>query len=69
MARSVGVLVRGGVDREVCTKAKGEGTIGSLATNHSPYFAPVIHPTVEAAVETLVVTTLAWLGKAVPGSE
>ena len=34
-----------------------------LPTNHSPYFAPVIHPTVETGVETLVVAALAWLGK------
>src|SRR5271170_5885373 len=53
----------GGVDRDVYAKAKRDGTIGKLPTNHSPYFAPVIHPTVETGVETLVVTALAWLGK------
>jgi len=53
----------GGVDRDVYAKAKKDGTIGKLPTNHSPYFAPVIHPTVEAGVETLVVAALAWLGK------
>jgi amidohydrolase len=52
----------GGVDRDVYAKAKKEGTIGTLPTNHSPYFAPVIHPTVESGVETLVVAALAWLG-------
>ena len=39
------------------------GTIGALPTNHSPHFAPVIHPTLETGVETLVVTALAWLRK------
>jgi hippurate hydrolase len=53
----------GGVDRDVYAKAKKDGTIGQLPTNHSPHFAPVIHPTVETGVETLVVTALAWLGK------
>jgi amidohydrolase len=53
----------GGVDRDVYTNAKKDSTIDALPTNHSPYFAPVIHPTVEAGVETLVVTALAWLGK------
>ena len=53
----------GGVDRDVYAKAKRDGTIGTLPTNHSPYFAPVIHPTVESGVETLVVAALAWLGK------
>ena len=53
----------GGVDRDMYAKAKRDGTIGALPTNHSPYFAPVIHPTVETGVETLVVAALAWLGK------
>jgi amidohydrolase len=53
----------GGVDRDVYAKAKRDGTTGALPTNHSPYFAPVIHPTVETGVETLVVAALAWLGK------
>ena len=53
----------GGVDRDVYAKAKNDGMIGTLPTNHSPYFAPVIHPTMEAGVETLVVAALAWLGK------
>jgi metal-dependent amidase/aminoacylase/carboxypeptidase family protein len=53
----------GGVDRDVYAKAKRDGTIGALPTNHSPYFAPVIHPTIETGVETLVVTTLAWLAQ------
>lgn len=53
----------GGVDRDVYAKAKTDGTIGQLPTNHSPHFAPVIHPTLETGIETLVVTTLDWLGK------
>ena len=53
----------GGVDRDVYAKARRDGTIGALPTNHSPHFAPVIHPTVETGVETLVVAAMAWLGK------
>jgi hippurate hydrolase len=53
----------GGVDSDVYAKAKEGGTVGTLPTNHSPYFAPVIHPTVESGVETLVVAAQAWLGK------
>jgi hippurate hydrolase len=59
----------GGVDRDVYAKAKRDGTIGALPTNHSPSFAPVIHPTVQTGVEALVVTALAWLGKAVLENE
>jgi hippurate hydrolase len=57
----------GGVDRDVYAKAKRDGIIGALPTNHSPHFAPVIHPTVETGVETLVVAALAWLGEAALG--
>lgn len=53
----------GGVNRDVYEKAKSDGKIGALPTNHSPHFAPVIHPTVETGVETLVVAALDWLGK------
>jgi len=31
--------------------------------NHSPYFAPVIQPTLDAGTEAIVVATLAYLGK------
>jgi hypothetical protein len=51
----------GGVDRDLYAKAKKDGTIGALPTNnHSPSFAPVIHPTVETGVEALVVSAQAW---------
>ena len=35
----------GGTDPEVYAKAKAEGRINELPVNHSPSFAPVIHPT------------------------
>ncbi len=53
----------GGADPDVYAKAKRDGTIGQLPTNHSPYFAPVIHPTLETGIETLVVAAQAWLRK------
>jgi hippurate hydrolase len=51
----------GGTDPEVYAKAKTAGKLSELPTNHNPRFAPVIHPTLEAGVETLVVASLAWL--------
>lgn len=51
----------GGTDPETYAKAKKSGTIADLPTNHNPRFAPVIHPTLEAGVETLVVAAHAWL--------
>jgi hippurate hydrolase len=51
----------GGTDAETYAKAKKSGTIADIPTNHNPRFAPVIHPTLETGVETLVVASQAWL--------
>jgi hippurate hydrolase len=51
----------GGDDPAVYAKAKKEGTLSSLPTNHNPRFAPVIHPTMETGVKALVVAAHAWL--------
>jgi len=51
----------GGTDPDVYTKAKAEGRLSELPTNHNPRFAPVIHPTLETGVEALVVAAQAWL--------
>ena len=51
----------GGTDPGMYAKAKEEGTIGEIPTNHNPRFAPVIHPTLETGVEALVVAAQAWL--------
>lgn len=51
----------GGTDPSIYAKAKESGRIGEIPTNHSPHFAPVIHPTLETGVEALVVAAQAWL--------
>ena len=51
----------GGDDPVVYTKAKKEGKLSSLPTNHNPAFAPIIHPTLETGVKALVVAAHAWL--------
>jgi amidohydrolase len=51
----------GGTDREEYADAKANGRLRELPTNHSPNFAPVIHPTLETGVETLVTGALAWV--------
>lgn len=51
----------GGTDPDLYAKANAAGEINKIPTNHSPYFAPVIHPTLERGVETMVVGALAWL--------
>ncbi|WIM12981.1 M20 family metallopeptidase [Enhydrobacter sp.] len=51
----------GGTDPTTYAKAKEAGRINELPVNHSPQFAPVIHPTLRTGIETLVVGSLAWL--------
>ena len=53
----------GGTDPQVYAKAQAAGRINDLPVNHSPFFAPVIHPTLEAGIEAMVVGALAWLAK------
>lgn len=51
----------GGADPEVYAKAKREGKLNTLPTNHNPRFAPVLHPTLETGVKALVVAAHAWM--------
>jgi hippurate hydrolase len=52
----------GGNDPETYAKAKAAGKLNELPVNHSPKFAPILHPTLETGIEALVVGALAWLG-------
>jgi amidohydrolase len=51
----------GGTDPDTYRQAKQTGRLAELPTNHNPRFAPVIHPTLETGVETLVAAASAWL--------
>jgi len=51
----------GGTDPEVYAKAKQENRLNELPVNHSPKFAPVIHPTLRTGIEALVIAARAWL--------
>ena len=51
----------GGTDPDQYAKAKAAGRLAELPTNHNPRFAPVLHPTLETGVETLVTAAGAWL--------
>jgi hippurate hydrolase len=51
----------GGFDPEVYAKAERDGKLNELPSNHNPKFAPIIHPTLETGVQTLVAATCAWL--------
>jgi amidohydrolase len=51
----------GGTDPEAYAKAKADGKMNEIPTNHNPGFAPVIHPTLETGVQALLVGAKAWL--------
>ena len=51
----------GGNDPKAYATAQAAGTLNELPVNHSPQFAPTVHPTLETGVEALVVGALAWL--------
>ena len=51
----------GGTDAAAYEQAKATGRLAELPTNHNPRFAPVVHPTLETGVETLLAAANAWL--------
>ena len=51
----------GGTDPDAYAKAKAANRLNELPVNHSPKFAPVLHPTLETGVEALVVAARAWM--------
>jgi hippurate hydrolase len=53
----------GGIDSDMYAKAKTEGRVSEIPTNHNPRFAPVIHPTLETGVEAMAVAAGVWLSK------
>ncbi|MGW2837696.1 amidohydrolase [Streptomyces sp. NPDC001493] len=53
----------GGTDPELYAEAVGNGTVArDVPVNHSPFFAPVLQPTLDTGVSALTVAALAWLG-------
>ncbi|GAB3801789.1 amidohydrolase [Humibacter antri] len=52
----------GGMDPRLFTTALANGTTDAdVPSNHSPHFAPLIHPTLETGVQALVVAAREWL--------
>jgi len=51
----------GGTDAAVYARAKKEKQINTIPSNHSPQFAPVIHPTLETGLEAMLTAASAWL--------
>jgi hippurate hydrolase len=51
----------GSTDPKTYAQAKEANKINELPVNHSPKFAPVLHPTLRTGIEALVVAARAWL--------
>jgi len=51
----------GGTDPQKFEDLKESGKLDELPINHSPYFAPVIQPTLNTGVDALVVAALSYL--------
>ncbi|SEB25900.1 M20 family metallopeptidase [Variovorax sp. YR216] len=51
----------GGTNPEAYAKAKQERTVNKIPSNHSPKFAPQIHPTLETGLQAMLTAAGAWL--------
>jgi hippurate hydrolase len=54
----------GGTDPQLYAKAVQEKTVNRIPSNHSPMFAPVIHPTLETGLRAMLAAASAWLAPA-----
>ncbi|KAJ8131755.1 hypothetical protein O1611_g1871 [Lasiodiplodia mahajangana] len=53
----------GGTDVAQWEKAEKEGKLGEIPSNHSPYFAPAIEPTLKTGLLAMSLAALAHLGR------
>ena len=51
----------GGTDPEIYLDAKRTNQLNSIPSNHSPKFAPVIHPTLKTGLQAMMTAAAAWL--------
>jgi hippurate hydrolase len=51
----------GSTDPKVYEKARRDKAIHRLPSNHSPQFAPLIHPTLETGLQAMLTAASAWL--------
>ena len=55
--------IYGGIDGQTWDDAVAKGKLESLPMNHSPYFAPVIEPTLKTGVDAMALAVLTFLGQ------
>ena len=53
----------GGTDPELYSRLEKEGKMTEMPGNHSPFFAPVVQPTLNVGFEGYAVSALTFLGK------
>ena len=58
----------GGHDPEDWERLNREGRLDDIPTNHSPFFAPVVQPTLRTGTEAMVVGALTFLDTSKLGS-
>jgi amidohydrolase len=51
----------GGTDPRAYREARKNKNINSIPSNHSPKFAPVIHPTLKTGLQAMMTAAAAWL--------
>lgn len=51
----------GGTDPAIYLEAKKNNQLNSIPSNHSPKFAPVIHPTLKTGLQAMMTAAAAWL--------
>ena len=51
----------GGTDKNIFLEAKKANAINTIPSNHSPKFAPVLHPTLKTGFVTMITAASAWL--------
>jgi hippurate hydrolase len=54
----------GCTDPQIYAQAKANGAINSIPSNHSPKFAPLLHPTLRTGLETMICAAFAWFADA-----
>lgn len=50
----------GGTDPQLFLEAKKKNQVNSIPSNHSPKFAPVIHPTLKTGLQAMMTAAAAW---------
>ena len=51
----------GGTDKNIFLEAKKDKAVNKIPSNHSPKFAPVLHPTLKTGFITMITAAAVWL--------